>query len=249
LKIFDCDASYGRGTHALPREIETPAELARELDRFGIAEALVWHRDAYLRDFNRGNRRLTELAGYPNLHPTMTMAPTCCDEMPSADGFLEQMRAGNIRAVRAFPTRHYYLLDRVSCGDLFEGFMAAALPLFVPLTEFPGQWQGVYALLRDFPDLTLVLTETGCWGQDRYFRPLMRQYPRFHITTSRLETAGQLQDIVNSIGPERILFASGLPVNTPGGSIMMVARAPIAEDAKEAIANGNLERILEEVNW
>ena len=249
MKIHDCDAAYGRGTCALPREIETAAELAAELEYRGIAEALVWHRDAQDRGIEWVERRLPELADFPQLHPTLTMVPTCCDEMPSAENFIERMRACGARAVRAFRVRHAFLLDRVSCGDLFDAFIAHSVPVIVPLPELPGMWHNVYDLLRDFPRLTLVVTQSGCWGEDRFFRPLMREYPRFFISTNRFETAGQLKSLVDSVGPDHLLFGSGLPFNEPGGYVMMLARAEIPDEARSAIAWGNLDRLLGEVPW
>lgn len=249
MRLFDCDMAYGRGAVALPREIETPADMLAEMDHCGIAEALVWHRDAFERDFDLGNRRLNALGAFPRLHPTKTFVPACSDEMPSAVDFIEQMRSEGARAARAFPLRHCFCLDPVSCGSILDLLIEHSIPLLVPLTEFPRQWAEVYDLLRNFPRLTLVLTDTGCWGQDRYFRPLLRQYPRFHITTHRLETAGQLEGLVNTLGAEQILFGSGLPRNYPGGYVLSLARAAIPGEAREAIAHGNLERLLEEVPW
>lgn len=237
--------AYGRGAVALPREIETAGDLLAEMDHCGIAEALAWHRDAFERDFDTGNRRLDEIQGSPRLHRTRTFVPPCCEEMPSAEEFIANMRRDRVRVVRAFPLHHCFLLDAVSCGSLLELLIAHAVPLLVPLSEFPRQWQDVHELLRSFPRLTLVLTETGCWGQDRYFRPLLKAYPGFHITTHRLETAGQLKGLVDSVGAGQILFGSGLPRNYPGSFMLTLARAEIPEDAREAIAHGNLERLLE----
>ena len=249
MKFFDCDAAYGRGTLAIPREIETPEELVAELDSCGIEEALVWHRHTWERDFNAGNERLEELTLFPQLHPTMTFVPAFSNEMPAAEDFIRFMRAHDIRALRAFPAHHRYCLDKVSCGLLLELCIAYSIPLFVPLAEFAGQWQGVYGLLRDFSHLTLIVTASGCWGDDRYFRPLMKGCPRFFMSTNRLETAGQIKEIVDTLGAGRLLFGSGTPWNCPGGYIMMLTRAQIRDDAKEAIAHGNIERLLREVAW
>lgn len=249
MKLFDCDIAYGRGALGLPREIETADAAIAELDHCGIEEALVWHRDAYERDFNRGNQQLGELDAYVRLHKTAVFVPTCCAEMPTAEDFLKWMHVAGTRAVRAFPTRHCFCLDPVACGDLLDLFSAYSVPVIIPLNEVPGGWQGVYNLMREFPRLALILTETGCWGEDRYFRPLMRAYPRFFITTNRLETAGQLKDIVDRDGPGHILFASGLPWNNAGGYVMMLLRAAIDDDARAAIAYGNIERLLKEVPW
>ncbi len=249
MKLFDCDIAYGRGAVALPREIETPRDLLAELDHCGIAEGLAWHRDAAERDFGVGNERLAELDAYTRLHPVMTFVPACCDEMPSPEDFVRQLRAGGVRAVRAFPTSHQFALDRVSCGDLLEMFTACSIPVMVAFPEVPGGWAGVYRLMHDFPRLTLILTETGCWGQDRYFRPLMKAYPRFHISMNRLETAGQLKSIVDKLGPYHLVFGSGLPRNYPGGYILSLQRADIPEQAREDIAHANIERLLGEVSW
>ena len=62
-----------------------------------------------------------------------------------------------------------------------------------------------------------------------------------------METAGQLKGLVDTAGAERILFGSGLPRNNPGGYVMMLARADIADADRAAIAHGNLERLLGEV--
>jgi hypothetical protein len=249
MKVFDCDIAYGRSTTGLPQEIETVSEILREMDHCGIDEALVWHHDARDRDFNLGNRRLKELETSPRLYPTKTFVPAFSDEMCDVEVFFDSMRKDDVRAARAFPTSHNYLLNPLSCGPVFERLIAHAIPLFVPLAEFPLQWQGVYDLLASYPALKLVVTETGCWGQDRYFRPLLARYPGFHLTTHRLETAGQLKEVVDRYGPERILFGSGLPGNYPGAYILMLTRTDIPLEAKEAIAYGNLKHMLEEVTW
>ena len=233
----------------MPREIETPEDLVAELDHCGIEEALVWHRDSYERDFQLGNERLDILDAFPCLHPVFTFVPTCCPEMAFAEDFIKDLQAAGVHAVRAFPTRHKFCLDLVSCGDLLELFTAYLVPVLIPLDEFPDGWQGVYNLLRNFPNLPLVLTETGCWGEDRYFRPLMRTYDKFFISTNRLETAGQLKGIVDNVGPDHLVFGSGLPRNYPGGYTMMLLRADISDDAREAIGYRNIESQLQEVPW
>lgn len=249
MRLFDCDVAYGRGAIAIPREIETVDALLSELDHCGIDEALVWHRDAWERDFDSGNRRLNELAIHRRLHPTLTFVPSCCREMPCEEDFIRWLRADGIRAVRAFPTQHHFLLDPVSCGLVLDLFSAYSVPLLVPLPEVQGGWNGVYNLMRDFPRLTLILTESGCWGEDRYFRPLMKAYPRFFISMNRFETAGQIESLVEKVGPNHLVFGSGLPRNYPGAYIMSLVRAAISEEARERIASGNLERMLKEVPW
>lgn len=249
MQIFDCDAAFGRGTTPLPRELETADDLLAEMEHCGIEQALVWHRDARERSFAQGNARLDALKGHPRLHRSCTIMPHTAREDFTEQELFEYIQTEDIRAVRAFPATHCYLLDPISCGELLGLLTAYRVPLFVSLSEFHDQWQGVYNLMRNFPHLTLVLTETGCWGQDRYFRPLIRGFPRFFLSTNRFETAGQLKSLVDDLGPERLVFGSGLPFNNPGGYIMMLERADISDEAKQAIAFGNLANMLGEVAW
>ena len=247
LKLFDCDLAYGRGTTSLLRDVETMDDALAEMDHCGIDQALVWHRDAWERDFDAGNRRLTEIAGQPRLHRSLAFVPTCCQDMPSAEQFVEKMRAGGVRAVRAFPNKHSFLLDAVSCGDLLELFVENSIPVLVPMADIG--WNSVYSVMRDFPKLSLVITQTGPWGADRFFRPLMKKYSNFCVSTNRYEVGGHLKSLVDAVGYRQLLFGSGLPFQYPGGYIMMVARADISDEAREAIAHGNIERMLGEVPW
>ena len=249
MELFDCDMAYGRGSLSLPGSVDTVDDLLDEMNHCRIDEALVWHQDAWERGFNAGNDRLQELDAHPRLHPALTFAPTCCEEMPNAEEFLKRMQAQKVSAVRAFPKRHCFLLDPLACGDLLDLFCAHAIPVLIPLNEITGEWEGVYGLMRNFPRLTLILTQTGCWGQDRYFRPLMRQYARFYISTNRLETAGQLKSIVDIVGFDHLVFGSGLPLNYPGGYALSLSRAEISDTARNAIAAGNIRRLFREVSW
>ena len=236
MRIFDCDAAFGRGTTPLPGELETADDLLAEI----VARE---------RSFEKGNARLDALKDHTRLHRSCNLMPHTSREGFTDAELFEYIQSEDIRAVRAFPATHCYLLDPISCGDLLALLAAYRVPLLVALPEIQGQWQGVYNLMRNFPHLTLVLTETGCWGQDRYFRPLMRGFPRFFLSTNRFETAGQLKSLVNDLGYERLVFGSGLPFNNPGGYLMMLARADIPDEAKQAIAFDNLAYMLGEVAW
>ena len=247
LKLFDCDAAYGRGSSAGLRDLETPADLLAEMEHCGIDEALVWHRDMWERDFASGNRRLDEIAPYPRLHPTVCFVPTCCDEMPSDEEFIQYLRAKEIRAVRAFPNKHNFLIDPISCGALLELFAAHSIPLLISLREIG--WPGLYQLKRDFPDLPVIVTRVGDWGQDRLFRPLMMKYSNFYVTTHRCETAGQLKSIVDRLGSSQLIFGTGTPDYCAGVYVLMLTRAELSEEDRAAIAHGNLDRMLTEVPW
>ncbi|MBM3459064.1 MAG: hypothetical protein FJX77_11105, partial [Armatimonadetes bacterium] len=117
MRLFDANRMLGRRsiyTHLPPRGVPaaeapegvTVPELLRELDREGIAEALVYHAMAVDGHPWEGNRRLmAEIQGQPRLHPCWVLLPTT-GEMPAPRELVAQMRQEGVRAARLCPLRH-----------------------------------------------------------------------------------------------------------------------------------------------
>ncbi len=100
---------------------------------------------------------------------------------------------------------------------------------------------------RGFPKLTLIFVGHGCWGEDRYFRPMIEKYENMYIDTSRYEVDGGIAEFCRIYGPYRMLFGTNFPYTPMAGAMMTLMHADIPDDAKEAVASGNLQRILSEV--
>ena len=93
----------------------------------------------------------------------------------------------------------------------------------------------------------MIANQLSNHGQDRYFRPLIERYPRFYVDTTRYECDGGIAAFCRKYGPERMLFGSGFPDIPFFGGVLTLMHADIPDGAKEAIAGGNLRRLLEEV--
>jgi hypothetical protein len=120
--------------------------------------------------------------------------------------------------------------------------VARKIPLFLG-----PRWQEAADLLREFPELTLVVVNHSDWGDDRLFRPLIERYPRLHLDTSNYQLERGLSDFVRKYGPDRLLYGSGSPNLQMGAALLTLAQADVSDDAKAAIAGGNLRRLLSEV--
>jgi hypothetical protein len=152
------------------------------------------------------------------------------------------MKTHGVKALRAYPEEDRYLLNAVTFGALFEELVARRIPLFLG-----PQWQTVSDVLRDFPQLTLIVVDHGSWGDDRFFRPLIEQYPRLHLDTGNYQLERGLAEFVRTYGPDRLLYGSGAPNIQMGAALLTLAQADISDAAKSAIAAGNLRRLLSEV--
>jgi uncharacterized protein len=243
MEFFDCNCYIGLPTNKIQQPVRTADELLAHMDRSGIGKALVWHvaqRDASV---EIGNDLLAKAIAphRGRLAGTWTILPTSTRELPPPGEFFKLMKKHNIRALRAFPNGgHNYLLCRESVGGYLDKACAAGVPLLVSGLD----WRTLYDLMRDFPKLTCILCNVGLWGPDRWFRPLVENYPNFHVEISSYVLAGGIADFVKTYGAKRLLFGTAFPEMEHGGMMLTLRHAEISEKDKAAVAGGNMERIL-----
>ena len=254
MRFFDCNAHFGLPMIRPLLPVPTAEDLLAEMDRAGVERALVWHITQHDGSPLVGNRLLSQaIAPHPRLMGCWTILPNQAREFPSPDVFFQRMREQRIGALRIFPNTHHILANGVAMGDWFQAMIAHRVPLLVSVRSWAGDkgqlsmdWRDVYALLAEFPDLTCVVCDHGCWGEDRRFRPLLERYPNAYVDISQYLLDGGIESLVADYGASRILYGSGFPLSYFGGMMMALKHAGIPDEAKEAIAHGNLERILSE---
>jgi uncharacterized protein len=244
MDFFDCNCFIGLPTNKIPKPAETAKELLAHMDRSGILKALVWHvaqRDAAI---ELGNRMLAEAIAphRDRLAGAWTILPTSTDELPPPKAFFKAMQAANIRALRAFPGQHNYLLRKEAVG----GYLDAACATGTPFLASGIDYNTLYTLMADFPKLTCILCDVGIWGPDRWLRPLLEQYPNFHVEISSYILADGIASLVAKYGAKRLLFGTNFPQQDHGGMMLALRHAPVSDADKALIASGNLERILKQ---
>jgi uncharacterized protein len=256
LRLFDCNACYGTPDVPPLQYAESPADLLAEMDFCAVDEALVTCAAQRCDSPLVGNELVSEQTrGLARLHPAWVLLPPQTEEQaPSVDAFLANMAAAGVRALWAFPARDKYLLNRTTFGAVFEEFVEHSVPLFFPLEEAaPGLgghaayhlgWQQVDALLAEFPRLTFVVANPMVWGQDRYFRPLIERHHNLYLDVGAYEQGRGLEDFCRRYGPDRLLFATHYPDVPMGGPVLNLLHADVSQADKEAIAAGNLDRLL-----
>jgi len=246
MEFFDCNACFGRHSDPPLRQARTPKALVEELDFHGIGQALVRHASMQDECPTLGNAKLiaelAQLGATDRLLPIWAILPPQTGELGTVEEFLADMARHNVRALWAFPAQHAYILDGLTFGPLFEELIARNVPLFVP-----DDWAMVHTLVKDFPSLTTVACLQGCWGKDRFSWPLLQNCPNFHMATSRYEVGGGIRAVCNRFGPQRLLFGTGFPRMAMGGPRLALQQANISDTDREAIASGNLVRLLEGV--
>lgn len=245
LRFIDANVVVGLPRNqALFAPVATPTALRSYLDGAGLAGALLWHwaqADGHPE------------AGNPLLEPFRQAAPdvwVCWSVLPPLTGeqenLIPRLREAGVAAVRLFPQQHRYLMNRVVWGDLLESFSAARLPVLLSL-EQGCSYEQAYDLLADYPDLTCILCDIGTWSMDRYTYPLLARYPNVHLETGMLAlTDGAVEAAAARFGAHRLVFGTGFPKRYAEAAMLQLTHAAIPDTAREAIAAGNLVRLLKE---
>jgi predicted TIM-barrel fold metal-dependent hydrolase len=242
LRLFDAYTIMGTATRPPLQPALEPQDLLAEMDRCGVDEAMVTNAGWQIASVPCINRQVVEwCAASPRLHPVWCILPNQCGEMEPAALFRDMKRHG-VRLLQARPGAHRYLLNGITCGPLLEELVARRIPLMLD-----SDWPLLTALLTEFPKLTVLAVEHGCWGSDRYFRPLLEEFANFHIDTANYELDGGIPALVRKYGAERIIYGSSFHNRPMGGASLLLRNVDIDPASRELIAHGNLERLLKGV--
>lgn len=240
------DANCAVGAWPTDRPVyETVEELLAEMDRLGIARALVSHTLAQSFDPPQANRILMhEIAGHERLLPCWTLLPPSCEEMGTLEEMLAGMAEADVRAVRLYPREHTYELADWQCGELFAALAERRYVVLLDLAQ--SNWNEIERICRTYPGLSLVVTRVGY----RMLRPLfalLGRCPNLYCDLSNLSTYLAVEEVLERFGSSRLLFGTALPVADPGGPIARLFYTDAPEADLAAMAHGNVERLLAQV--
>lgn len=248
MDLFDGNAMIGpRGVPGLKRTT-TPAELLTEMDRLGIAEALVYHASAREGHPTEGNRRLLDLlAGQDRLHPCWVLLPDT-GEMGPPQGVVAEMVSRGVRAARIFPTSQRFGVTEWCLGGLLAALEAERIPLFVDFEvghwgDGRTDWRGVAEICTAHPRLPVIVVGESL-AAPRHVYPLWRRCPNLYLETSYYQVHRGLADICARFGPDRLLFGTGFPHRPGGMPLAMLLLSEIDETAKARIGGDNLRQLL-----
>ena len=244
LRFFDAELWLGP-PEGFPLAEEMASETLREAAAASyITGGLVSHWLGKTASPQDGNRALTELLAESSddhyaIWTGLPLFPEEPGPLPGKDKIFDR-----VRGVRVFPTSHRFLLEDFVVGPLFDFMMQARLPLFVWHTEL--DWSSLHEIAGRYPEMTIMVetqTQKILYHMRTLF-PLMRERSNVLLETSNLAGQDYLEYGVKTLGPERFVFGSFMPVFDPFSPIGSILDARISEADKKLVAGDNLRRIV-----
>lgn len=242
--FFDANCRVGDTTN-----VPCPGvtELLGEMDRYGVAAALVRHGnlDDGSAPFTNAElaRMLMEQDRSERLTGVWCILPEQCGELPPPDEFFSSMADNRIGALTLQPFVHRWIPCRLTIGKLMDAAAERRVPIL--LNAFARKWNELYGFLEEFPDNICVYVESvGKWGIDRQIRPLLEHYDNFYFETAGYWIPEGIRDLAEKYGADRILYGSNFPQYNQSCSMLQLKHSGLDAGSVARIAGGNLERLI-----
>ena len=247
--FFDAAAQLGTPRNGGLAFASTPAELLAEMDRAGVARALVREINASDAGAVYANERMARCLaedGSGRLDGVWTLLPPQTREIPQGKELFAAMKRHRVRALDLLPAEHRWVASRRTIGRVMGEAAERRVPILVSRAAFDYSWERLYGFLEWFPENRYIFLTTGePWGIDRQARPLLEAYPHFHMELSTYWTMEGIAELAKDYGAGRFLYGSGYPAFNHGNMMLALRHAELSLDGKLAIAGRNLAGLLD----
>jgi hypothetical protein len=246
VPVFDANVRVG-DLPGEPGHCRERAALLAEMDRHGVARAVIYHALTEEVSPVEGNRLLEPWLGADvredrtrndRLVPQWSVLPTAAS--------LRQVQAlherGRVSSVRLHDTRVAGLPFRPWAYDPLLGWLSAQhIPVWIPL---PGaDSDELMTTLLGHRDLVTVLVGAH-YVHHLQVRPLLAALPNAHLELSRYEPIGEIEALANEFGASRLVYGSWYCQYAMGPMLFYLHLTDLAEEDLALVCAGNIERIL-----
>lgn len=249
MRLLDINVMLGPTPTDAEPSLKTIEDLLREMDRLGIAEALVYSSEARYCHPREGNwALLKQIEGHRHrLHPCWLLLPPATSELPAPEELVRQMHDNGVRAARLLPGAFGFPLSERVLRPLLEVLEAESIPVIIDLerSHWPelSPWDNIFAICETHPRLPVILLrEGGVTARALYH--LWDACPNLYLETSYMQTGRCLEEICERFGAGRLLFGSALPQYDAGGALATMHGSVLTDQQRADIAGNNARRLL-----
>jgi predicted TIM-barrel fold metal-dependent hydrolase len=251
FEYFDAFLPVGRINRAAaesPKDFEGALAI---MDRYFVSEALVYSTIGF-NDPELNNITVSEFKD-SRVKTIWAFDPAYIIK-ESPEDFVKRAISNGARAIMANPLMRDWRVDRSPRFlELARVLQERKIPLILAHRAWDsGQdiidWYSMIDFCNRFPDLPVITWE---W-RSRANRPLfdaLAGADNLRLVLSSIWQSQMVRQLCESFGSKRLIFSLGLPLLNPGSFHGLVRYAAISEQDKQAIAAGNIRRIISEANY
>ena len=242
-RLFACDAVIGRPQVPFPGPEPVLEDLRRRFERFPIERALVRSAAGNYALHDLANQTLIRhLAGQDAYEGVYQIDPLDVPE------HLDRIRRYRMRSVCLKPNNSYrpFCLFPWCCGDLYKMLEEKKLPLLLEWgSTVPNE---LHEAMTAFPGLRVIMLAIPRSGRQCMVEALMRQHKELYLCLhTRFSVFGGYPALCREFGSHRFVWGCGYPDTEEGSAVTGLFYSGLDQDSLEAVAHGNIERLLSEV--
>lgn len=234
--IIDVNTVFG----VIPKDnFDASVERLKELiGGHGISKVCSLSLKGLYYDFKEGNDETWSVAQEnEEIIPVATINPRkyvgCWEEV----GRCVEL---GFKLFKLFPNEQGWGHDYAPFSRLLKIIGEYSLPILLPASS------GMTPMARIASHFKTPVIFTGVsYGNLSEALVIMEETPDIYIETSRLNTPDAYELIVETVGPGRVLFGSGAPLEHIGSVLEPIMKAEISQGARQSILGGNLLELLD----
>jgi hypothetical protein len=238
VPVFDANVRVGH-RHDEPSPAPDRAALLAEMDRHGVARAVIYHAQTEEISPLDGNGFLEAwLNEDGRLVPQWSVLPTAAS-LAQIHALQAQGRVSSVRLHETWPAGLPF--RPWAYGDLLAWLSDQRIPVWISLLTIDPD--DLVTTLAAFPDLVTVLVGAH-YVHHLWVRPLLKTLPNAHLELSRYEPIGEIEALCRQFGAERFVYGSWYPRYAMGPMLFYLHHTALPAEELALICAGNLERIL-----
>ncbi len=242
-KIIDSNAYLGSWPY-WRIDTKTAAQLSKYLSLNRVSGALISSLRSVFYDAEEGNKQvLAACEKYPKqLYGLATLTPYFKKKGAGAQG----LKSGALRGIRIYPVEHGFRLNYAT--KVYELAEELDVPVVIPQRllmswAFPEvSVDAVIATAEQNPKVTFVFST---FNYDAMGAVLSGQFPRNLLAeTSGLQLVEGVEMLVDSLGVDKVMLGTALPIQYPQAGIKKVLHAKLSKKEMEAVTWRNAARVF-----
>lgn len=245
--ILDVNANVGPTVFDDFEFEPTLAALEASMDEYGIDEAVVAPLKPAAADFDAANARLAaRVDDHERFHGIARIDPLGAESVRNAERALDDY---GLCGLKLHPWEERYAITHPSVEPVVEVARERGVPVWIH-AGYPNVSHAlsVRDVAQTFPDVAFVLTHTsqldisGRSGSDALL--LARETENTYFELSGVYRRDLVETLVETIGPDRVLFGTNAPYFHPAVEKSRVTGSELDEAEKRAVLGESAARLL-----
>jgi predicted TIM-barrel fold metal-dependent hydrolase len=244
VKVWDSNVSLGP-RHDFKVSVDTSEQTLEEMDRLEIEKAIVYSPHAVGFDSNDGNNYLIDLINSnERLIPQFVFNPT----WDNLEQFQDEIEKNRISSVRMTPSVHQYPFENWIVKPWLSWLQETKIPLWIPISyeflsnESPVNPSELHETIRQYPELQVVIADVHY--KYSWIFQLLESLPNCYVEISQFIGTGAVEELIERLGYERILYGSGFPENNFGRQLYSIHQSGLEKNVLESICHKNVKELI-----